>query len=155
MRTRFDLAGVLVGALLAAPALAQTPASATAAPGVPEIVYRREAFGYDRGGRPDPFRSLLGTEELGVRVEDLSLQGVVFNPDPRRSMAVLVDGSANKRTRLRVGERIGGITVVGIYPRRVDLRVDEFGISRPETLFLKTRAKPTKQQPDSTQGSAQ
>lgn len=148
MWTRRNVLVALVCAAATTPAAAQTPSPKPA----PEVVYRRETFGYERGGRPDPFRSLLGTEELGLRVEDLTLRGVIYNPDPRRSMAVLLDESADRRVRLRVGQRIGGITVVAIYPRRVDVRVDEFGVSRRETLFLKTRAQQT-QQPDSAKGS--
>lgn len=145
-RRNASAAALLCAAFWAGGAAAQETAGAD-----PVGIYQREAFQYDRGGRPDPFRSLLGTPEMGVRVEDLTLRGVIYNPDPRRSVAVVMDGSTERRVRLRVGERLGGITVVGIYPRRIDVRVDEFGVARPETLYLKTR---TEQEPDSAKGSA-
>ncbi|MDQ3555345.1 MAG: hypothetical protein M3409_01010 [Gemmatimonadota bacterium] len=153
MSRRAELLGAaLLGALIWAPgARAQTahaPVGDTAS--ASRVVYEREAFRYERGGRPDPFRSLLGTEELGVRVEDLTLRGVIYNPEAGLSVAVLWDEAAKRRIRLRTGERVAGITVVGIYPRRVDVRVDEFGVSRRETLYLRTRIK---QDPDSVKGN--
>lgn len=102
----------------------------------PPVVYRREVFQYPRGGRPDPFRSLVTAEELGYRVEDMQLTGVIYSPSPRMSVAVLTETQSKKRFRLRVGENIGGITVAAIYPRRVDVVVNEFGVIRRETLQL-------------------
>ncbi len=114
---------------------------AQSAPGTAsEGAYSREVFVYDRAGRTDPFRSLLGTPDLGIRFEDLTLRGLIYNPDQRRSVAVFHDGSSDRRLRLRVGERVGGITVVAVYPRRVDVRVDEFGVARRETLYIKSPA---------------
>jgi hypothetical protein len=51
--------------------------------------YHREVFQYQRAGRGDPFRSLTRGEELGVRLEDLALRGVVLHEDPTQSVAVL------------------------------------------------------------------
>ena len=155
MSRRAEFIGAaLLGVLFWAPgaraqAAAALPVQETAAP-VARVVYERETFRYERGGRPDPFRSLLGTEELGIRFEDLTLRGVIYNPEARLSVAVLWDEASKRRIRLRSGERMGGITVVGIYPRRVDLRIDEFGVSRRETLYLRTRIK---QDPDSVKGN--
>lgn len=100
------------------------------------VVYRREVFTYSGRGRPDPFRPLLGAEDLGVRVEDLRLTSVIYNPNPAQSIAVFI-GADSSRMRLRVGQRTGNITVTAIYPRRVDLRVDEFGVSRGHSILLK------------------
>ena len=36
-----------------------------------------------------------------------------------------------------MGERIGGVRVVAIGPRSVDVVVEEFGVARRETLELK------------------
>ncbi|HEX2093213.1 MAG TPA: AMIN domain-containing protein [Longimicrobiaceae bacterium] len=72
------------------------------------VVYRREVFQYPRAGRPDPFRSLLSAEELGYRIEDLQLTGVIYSPNPRLSAAVLTEVVSKKRFRLHVGERVGG-----------------------------------------------
>jgi hypothetical protein len=105
------------------------------------LVYQREVFQYARGPRPDPFRSLLGNEELGVRLEDLALLGVVYHSDPARSVAVLAQNGAPRRIRARVGDRVGGLRVLAIGPRSVDVLIEEFGVVRRETLVLKTAAK--------------
>lgn len=112
-------------------------ASAQAKDDDPPLVYRREVFQYPRGARPDPFRSLLSTEELGYRFEDMRLTGVIYSPNSRVSVAVLTEAVSKKRFRLKVGERVGGITVAAIYPKRVDVVVNEFGVVRRETLELR------------------
>lgn len=138
---------VLLAAALAcaAPAAAQSPeaaaADAAAAPATvvtaePAIIYRREVFAYDRRGRPDPFRPLMTLGELGIRLEDLQLRGIVFNPDRRLSVAVFTHADTAQSLRMRVGQRFGNVTVVAIHPRRVDVRVDEFGTSRMESIPL-------------------
>ena len=138
--------------LLAAapPALAQAPAEAppagtapAAAAGAPSAmpdaatVYRREVFAYDRRGRPDPFRPLMSAGDLGIRLEDLRLRGVVYNPNPRLSVAVFAQADTGSSIRLRVGQRYGNLTVMAIQPRRVDVRVDEFGQSRVQSIPLR------------------
>jgi hypothetical protein len=112
-------------------------ASAQAKDDDPPLVYRREVFQYPRGARPDPFRTLLSSEELGYRFEDMRLTGVIYSPNSRVSVAVLTETVSKKRFRLRVGERVGGITVAAIYPKRVDVVVNEFGVVRRETLELR------------------
>jgi hypothetical protein len=115
------------------------------APRVPQgdsmIVYRREVFRYAALGRPDPFRSLVGSAELGVRVEDLTLRGVVHHPDPSRSVAVLAREGVERPVRARVGDVIGGVRIVAIRPTSVDVLVEEFGIAHRETLRI-TKATP-------------
>ena len=112
-------------------------ASAQAKDDDPPLVYRREVFQYPRGARPDPFRSLLSSEELGYRFEDMRLTGVIYSPNSRVSVAVLTEAVSKKRFRLKVGERVGGITVAAIHPKRVDVVVNEFGVIRRETLQLR------------------
>lgn len=119
-----------------APAAAQKPPP----PGVQTTVYRREVFRYPRGGRPDPFRSLLTAEELGYRIEDMQLTGIIYSPDARNSVAVLTEPVSKQRFRLKVGQRIGGITIAAIAPRRVEVVVNEFGVIRRETLVLRRPA---------------
>ena len=125
--------------LLAAALVAGLPAAA-AAQLVPDtaLTYRREVFHYRRDGRADPFRSLTRGSEVGVRPEDLALRGVVYTPDPRGSVAVLVRRGAPRPIRARVGDRFGGVRVVAIGPRSVDVVVEEFGIPRRTTLALKS-----------------
>lgn len=144
------LAALALALALAAPsdmdaqAAAARPAAAAAPaePALPEAeVYRREVFRYPAGGRPDPFQPLLGSEEMGVRVQDLRLVGIVYSGDPRASVATFTLPDSTQRVRLRVGQRLGAVTVLAIQPRRVDLREDEMGVSRVYQLQLE-RARP-------------
>ena len=108
------------------------------APGDTAIVYEREVFDYSRSGRPDPFRSLLDDAELGVRLEDLSLQGVMYDADVSQSVAVLARVGSTRPLRVRVGERIGGIRILSIGQRSVQVLIEEFGVARRGTLELKS-----------------
>lgn len=132
MRNKLFLLTAGAAALLLGP----EAASAQAAPGE-ALVYEREVFRYGSAGRSDPFRSLLQNAEFGLRFEDLMLQGVMYNADPRRSVAVLAQTGASRRIRARVGDRFGGIRIVSIRPRSVDVVIEEFGVARRETLELK------------------
>ena len=124
-------AAAVLGLGIPGPVNAQQTAAADTA-----IVYEREVFQYSAGGRPDPFRSLLNDADLGVRVEDLTLRGVVYHPDPSRSVAVLAQVGSDRRIRARVGERVGSLRVLAIYPDRVDIVVEELGVARRETLRI-------------------
>lgn len=117
--------GVLIGA---------APVAAQQAPGT-NVIYEREVFQYPGGGRPDPFRSLLDAE-LGVRIEDLTLRGVVYHPDPSQSVAVLAQRGSDRRIQARIGQRVGTLRVLAIHPDRVELVVEELGVSRRETLRI-------------------
>jgi hypothetical protein len=123
-----------------ATAAAAPPAGRVAAAGPATLpagdVYRREVFRYQRGGRPDPFTPLLTAADLGFRVEDLRLTSIIFSPDGRRSIAVFAEGDSARRYRLHQGQRLGTMTVLRIWPQRVDVRVDEFGGSRLQTVLL-------------------
>lgn len=106
-------------------------------------VYRREVFRYPgAGGRPDPFYPLLSSEELGVRVQDLTLVGIVYSGDPRASVATFTLPADGQRVRLRTGQRLGSVTVLSIQPRRVDVREDEMGVSRVYSLELQRAPRP-------------
>lgn len=130
----------------AAPAAAPPAAAPAAAVGgavLPETdVYRREVFRYQTGGRPDPFRPLLDGEDMGVRAQDLQLVGIIHSSNPRASVAVFTLPNDDQRVRLRVGQRLGTVTVVSIQPRRVDLREDALGVSRAYTLELQRTRRP-------------
>ncbi|HEX8691038.1 MAG TPA: hypothetical protein VF746_01250 [Longimicrobium sp.] len=122
-----------------APVGAQSTAASAAAPAAAAapVEYQREVFRYQRGGRPDPFQPLLTAAELGFRVEDLRLTSIVYSPNPRTSLAIFAEGDSARRHRLRVGQRLGNMTVLRIYPQRVDVSVDDFGSSRVETIQLR------------------
>ncbi|HEX5870064.1 MAG TPA: hypothetical protein VFY65_06605 [Longimicrobium sp.] len=144
-RTLLTLAAVALSAA-AAPAQAapaRPAATAPAAAAAPEAslpeaeVYRREVFQYPgAGGRPDPFQPLLSGEEMGVRVQDLKLVSVIYSGTPGASIATFTLPDSTQRVRLRVGQRLGSVTVVRIQPRRVDVREDEMGVSRVYSLEL-------------------
>lgn len=136
------LASILAASLGSAQDAPATGARAAGPRGDSMIVYRREVFRYQAMGRPDPFRSLLGSADLGVRVEDLALRGVVYHPDPSRSVAMLVREGAERPIRARVGDRIGGIRILTIRPNSIDVLVEELGVARRETLRI-TRAPAT------------
>jgi hypothetical protein len=128
--------------LLTAALLACVPAAAAAQVAVDSsLSYRRELFEYRRAGRSDPFRSLLTGTDLGVRAEDLTLRGIVYSTNPRSSVAVLVRRGVDRPIRARVGDRVGGLQVVAIGPRSVELVIEEFGIARRATVELKSAAK--------------
>lgn len=122
-----------VTAVVAAPRAADAQALGDTA-----VVYEREVFEYSRAGRVDPFRSLLDDAELGVRLEDLTLQGVMYDADASQSVAVLSRAGSTRPLRVRVGDRIGGIRVLTIGQRRVELLIEEFGVARRGTLELKS-----------------
>lgn len=130
--TRFLPGLAVLGAMGAADA---SPATAQAAADT-MTVYKREVFTYSPSGRPDPFRSLLNSADLGVRFEDLLLQGIMYHPNPARSVAILSMRGSNRRVQARVGERIGGLTITAISPRAVQVIIEEFGVARRETMEL-------------------
>jgi hypothetical protein len=102
-------------------------------------VYRREVFRYQVGGRPDPFQPLISGDDIGVRAQDLVLEGIIYSSSPGASVAIFALPSGGGRARLRVGQRIGSVTVMAIHPRRVDLREDQFGVARIHTVELQRR----------------
>lgn len=118
-------------ALVAADGLVaqETPSSAS-------VVYEREVFAYPRSGRPDPFRSLLLDGDLGIRIEDLQLRGIVYHEDAANSIAALTLRGSDRRIQARVGERVGTLRVLGIFPDRVEIVVEELGVARRETLRI-------------------
>lgn len=131
---RWKLADSRLIALAAAAVLCAAPA--VAQDSSPDLLYEREVFEYSAAGRPDPFRSLLGDAELGVRVEDLTLRGIVYHSDPSQSVAVLTQAGSDRRIRARVGERVGSLRIVAIQPDQVDIVVEELGVARRETLRI-------------------
>lgn len=124
---------VVAATLVASPEGAHAQAAADSS-----VVYEREVFDYSRGGRRDPFDSLMDAEELGVRLEDLSLTGVMHDADVGQSVAVLARVGSTRPLRVRVGDRVGGIRVLTIGQRSVQVLIEEFGVARRGTLELKS-----------------
>jgi hypothetical protein len=100
----------------------------------------REVFDYPADGRRDPFEPLSAGDELGPRFEDLRLAGVIYSPE-RGSMAVLVDAATGRRYRVWEGDVVGGARLVRVRPDGAEFQVTVFGVSRRDTLRLKTQDK--------------
>lgn len=100
----------------------------------------REVFEYPVAGRRDPFEPLSAGEELGPRFEDLRLSGVIYSPE-RGSIAVLVDRATQRRYRVWEGDVIGGARLVRVEPDHAEFQVTVFGVSRRDTLTLKSQDK--------------
>ncbi len=115
---------------------AAAPASAQAATGA-SITIDRELYSYERGGRRDPFSSLLQSDDLKPAVSDLKLIGVVLDPRGRNSIAVMRDLSTKELYRVRPGQSVGRLRVTQISQRSVTFLIEEFGVTRQETLSLK------------------
>jgi len=102
-----------------------------------QISVDRETFDYPAGTRRDPFQALSAGDELGPRFEDLNLSGVVYSP-ATGSIAILTDRATGKRYRVWEGDVIGGAKLVRVRAVEVDFVVTAFGVSRQETLRLKS-----------------
>ena len=120
--------------------------------------FEREVFSYERGGRRDPFISLMKSGEIRPLLADLRLVGIAYDVNGRNSVAVLredaqeVAAQANKQTtgaapktqatvdipmyRVREGQQIGRMRVARIGPKSITFTIEEFGYSRQETLTL-------------------
>lgn len=130
-------AALVLGAALAAQ---DAPPAEAPLGGLAEAdLYHREVFRYQGGGRPDPFQPLLSGDEIGVRAQDLTLEGIVYSSSPGASVAIFTLPGDAGRVRLRTGQRTGSVTVVAIHPRRVDVREDQFGVSRAYSLEMQRR----------------
>ena len=121
-----------------------TPAEATAttskgastlAPGAIGPV-TREVFSYEPDTRRDPFFSLILTEDLRPLLSDLKLVGILYEASGRRSVAIMRDILTNAQYRVNAGMTLGRMRVAQIKPRAVIFTIDEFGLSRLDSLFL-------------------
>jgi hypothetical protein len=128
------------------------PAARRPAAGVPALPsakilpqVTREVFVYDAAGRRDPFFSLILTEDLRPLLSDLKLVGILYDATQRRSVAVFRDVLTNAQYRVGTGMALGRMRVAQIKPRGVIFTIDEFGLSRQDSLMLietdKTRIK--------------
>jgi hypothetical protein len=114
-----------------APTASPAPIALVAAPQV-----TREVFVYGEGGRRDPFFSLILTEDLRPLLSDLKLVGVLYEPSGRRSVAIFRDVLTNAQYRVQTGMPLGRMRVVQIKPKGVIFTIDEFGLSRQDSLML-------------------
>ena len=129
------------GAPAAATAAAQRPDTGAALDGAQRVsashvVFTREIFQYDAGGRRDPFVSLLTSGDLRPLFSDLKLVGIVYDPTGRRPIAVMRDVTTKDQYRVTVGQQLGRMRVTQIQPKSVIFTIEEFGYSRQEVLAL-------------------
>ena len=135
-----------------APAPAANRAAGRAAPGVPSLPsakilpqVTREVFTYEEDGRRDPFFSLILTEDLRPLLSDLKLVGILYDGTQRRSVAIFRDVMTNAQYRVGTGMPLGRMRVAQIKRKAVIFTIDEFGLSRQDSLMLsdslKTRIK--------------
>lgn len=99
----------------------------------PPPIYEREVFSYPAFDRRDPFQPLHLDTQVGPRFGDLTLVGVLYNPQ-LGSVAILTDRSTGRRYRARERDIIGTARVVRIRMEEVDFVITNFGVSRQETL---------------------
>ncbi len=98
----------------------------------------REIFTYDAAGRRDPFYSLILTDDLRPLLSDLKLVGVLYSPAGGRSVAIFRDIQTNAQYRVQPGAALGRMRVAQIKPKGVIFTIDEFGLSRQDSLMLLT-----------------
>lgn len=122
--------------LLSGTAAAQATRPAPATPAPQEHTIYREVFEYDAAGRRDPFASLLATSDLRPLLIDLRLAAIAYDPNGRNSVAVLRDLTSKEQYRVKVGQTLGRMRVAAIQPRSVTFTIQEFGLSRQETLTM-------------------
>src|SRR5215203_4747664 len=93
----------------------------------------REVYGYAAVGRRDPFYSLILTDDLRPLLGDLRLVGILFQ-NSGRAVAVMRDVQTNAQYRVANGGTLGRMRVTQIRPRAVLFSIDEFGLSRQDSL---------------------
>ena len=106
-----------------------------------QLSYRRETFAYEPSGRRDPFVSLATTGVLRPTIADLSLVGIAYassrgGAGAPQSVAIFRDRTTKEQYRVRVGQPLGRMRVASIEPRRVVFAIDEFGVSRQESIAM-------------------
>lgn len=115
----------------------QSAGGSTAVTPTPSVAaFEREIYRYDRGGRRDPFISLMASGDLRPVITDLRVMGIMLDPTGRASVAVLKDVSTKEQYRVRVGQSLGRIRVARIDAKSITFTIEEFGFSRQETLAL-------------------
>jgi hypothetical protein len=94
----------------------------------------REVYRYGGVGRRDPFYSLILTDDLRPLLQDLRLVGILYEPSGRRTVAVMRDLQTNAQYRVTNGQSLGRMRVTQIRQRAVLFTIEEFGLSRQDSL---------------------
>jgi hypothetical protein len=122
--------GSVPSGALPAPASALPAAAASSA----SASVTREVYGYPSAGRRDPFYSLILTDDLRPLLSDLRLVGILYESSGRRAVAVMRDLQTNAQYRVATGQALGRMRVTQIRPRAVMFSIEEFGLSRQDSL---------------------
>ena len=93
----------------------------------------REVYDYTGVGHRDPFFSLILTDDLRPLLGDLRLVGILYQSSGR-AVAVMRDVQTNAQYRVANGGTLGRMRVTQIRPRAVLFSIDEFGLSRQDSL---------------------
>ena len=83
-----------------------------------------------------PAATLARAEDLRPLLSDLKLVGVLYEPSGRRSVAIFRDVLTNAQYRVQTGMPLGRMRVAQIKPKGVIFTIDEFGLSRQDSLML-------------------
>ena len=118
------------------PAVPASPGAVAAAAGKLPPPVTREVFDYKAEGRRDPFFSLILTEDLRPLLSDLKLVGILYEASGRRSVAIMRDILTNAQYRVATGQTLGRMRVMQINRKGVIFTIDEFGLSRQDSLVL-------------------
>jgi len=114
------------------------PAPAVAKPAAHEKLdanaVTREVYSYGGIGRRDPFYSLILTDDLRPLLSDLRLVGILYEPSGQRNVAVMRDLQTNAQYRVLNGQSLGRMRVTQIRKRAVLFTIEEFGLSRQDSL---------------------
>ncbi len=114
------------------------PAPAAAQPAAHEKLdanaVTREVYSYGGVGRRDPFYSLILTDDLRPLLSDLRLVGILYEPSGQRNVAVMRDLQTNAQYRVLNGQSLGRMRVTQIRKRAVLFTIEEFGLSRQDSL---------------------
>jgi hypothetical protein len=94
----------------------------------------RESYAFEGDGRRDPFYSLILTDDLRPLLADLRLVGILYEASGRRTVAIMRDLQTNAQYRVANGSTLGRMRVAQIRPRAVIFTIDEFGLSRQDSL---------------------
>jgi len=110
------------------------PTALTAAAAPVGTGVTREVYGYSGIGRRDPFYSLILTDDLRPLLPDLRLVGILYEQSGGRAVAIMRDIQTNAQYRVANGGTLGRMRVTQIRPRAVLFSIDEFGLSRQDSL---------------------
>jgi hypothetical protein len=124
--------GSTPSAVVPAPAGALPAARSLEAPSANSVT--REVYSYGGVGRRDPFYSLILTDDLRPLLSDLRLVGILYEPSGSRTVAVMRDLQTNAQYRVQNGQSLGRMRVTQIRPRAVLFTIEEFGLSRQDSL---------------------